>query len=135
VTRKQIKQYLEVYDALPERRDCVKAFEHWRNTSEGRARELDRFIENYAEPMEHAARKAGTQQVASGVRRRGAKRRFTDDQIDAALAAKAAGRNNLQIARILYGPNPTPTQRRNVSTVLRYWALRRARTNRAQTAN
>lgn len=60
------------------------------------------------------------------VRRGGRPGKFTKEQIDEALAAKAEGKNNAEVAKILHRTvTPTPAQRRSVPIVLNYHRKRR----------
>ncbi|HEY4364224.1 MAG TPA: hypothetical protein VGN17_24855 [Bryobacteraceae bacterium] len=53
-------------------------------------------------------------------KRRGAKGKFTPEQLDEARKIKAAGKTNNQAAKLLYGSSPTYAQRRSVSTILKH---------------
>jgi hypothetical protein len=51
---------------------------------------------------------------------RGRKSRFSKQQLEKARQMKAAKKTNNEIAKVLYGPNPTDAQRRSVPTTLKH---------------
>jgi hypothetical protein len=51
---------------------------------------------------------------------RGRKSKFSKEQLDQARRMKATKETNNEIAKVLYGPNPTDAQRRSVPTILKY---------------
>jgi len=51
---------------------------------------------------------------------RGRKRKFSEQQLEIARQMKAAQKSNNEIAKVLYGTNPTEAQRRSVPTTLKY---------------
>jgi hypothetical protein len=58
-------------------------------------------------------------------KRKGAPRKFTDDQLSTAFEAKAAGKTNKDIAKGLYKKSaPSKQDVKNVPSILRYWRAR-----------
>jgi hypothetical protein len=61
------------------------------------------------------------QQPFASPKKRGRKRVFKPEQIKEASTMKRSGKSNNEIAKVLYhSQSPTPSQRRSVSTILRY---------------
>jgi hypothetical protein len=56
----------------------------------------------------------------SAPKRRGRKRRFSPQQLETARRMKEGGKTNNEIAKVLYGKDPTEAQRRSVPTTLKY---------------